>query len=51
MDGRSSKVILAMMSFSLKLPVSMRATAKESPGSRRARMALMILWACFSSPV
>ena len=33
MLGRSSKVVFAMMSFSLKLPVSMRATANESAGS------------------
>ena len=33
--GRSSNVAFAMMSFSLKLPVSMRATAKESAGSSR----------------
>ena len=29
--GRASKLTLAMMSFSLKLPLSMRATAMESP--------------------
>ena len=30
-EGRSSKFTLARMSFSLKLPLSMRATARESP--------------------
>ncbi len=33
--GRSSKVAFAMMFFSVKLPVSMRATANESAGSSR----------------
>ena len=36
--GRSSNVAFAMMSFSLKLPVSMRATANESDGSSRESM-------------
>jgi hypothetical protein len=39
------------MSFSLKLPVSTRATANESPGSNLARIALMIAWALASSLV
>jgi hypothetical protein len=50
-DGRSSKVTRATMSFSLKLPVSTRATANESPGSSLARMALMMAWALSSSLV
>jgi hypothetical protein len=36
--GRSSNVVFAMMSFSLKLPVSMRATANVSAGSSRERV-------------
>ena len=49
MLGRSSKVTLARMSFSLKLPVSILATAKVSPVSSLVRMALMMSCAFFSS--
>ncbi len=38
-----------MMSFSLKLPVSMRATANESDGSSRASVYRMIVSAFLSS--
>ena len=42
---------LATISFSLKLPVSMRATANASPGSSLDKIALIIFWAFVNSLV